>query len=270
MMKKISIDHVTDLKNNMSLDDFTRYSYSDILDLTSINPDCEIELQKKEELDYITIKNFLMYPDDLKKFLVKFPCEDRMMSLEKMGITANVSKAPGFQQIFSAFYFRNISKFLHQTLEKNQLCHYEWCTNAWDFYTNCIHSGMKSYKQNYSPHLDEFNYAANIFLTDVENTGTSFFKFKGLHKEYYDFKSFSKLPEERENYKQYVTRHIPENEYVTEWPMFEGDQYFSKYHTIPGEYNSVSMYKGRYWHSIYFDATIPDRIRYSLVGVLKK
>lgn len=270
MKKKISIDNVVDLENNISLDQFTRYSYQDILELTTVNENCEIEVCKVEELEYIRIHNFLEYPEDLKKFLISFPCEDRMMSLEQGGLTANASKAPGFQQIFSAFYFRNISEYLHKMMQKKQMCHYDWSPPAWDFYTNCIHTGMKTYKKNYLPHLDEFGFAANIFLTDVKNTGTSFFKFKGIKGEYNTFKELSKHPEERAYYKDIISRPIAENEEVLDWPAYTGDNIFRQYHTIPAEYNAVSLYRGRYWHSIYFNAQVPNSIRYSLVAVLKK
>lgn len=271
MMKtKIAIDNVVDLKNNISLDQFTRYSYNDIIELTSINPECEIELSKKEELEYIKIRNFLNNPEDLKKFLISFPCEDRMMSMEKDGNTEAVSKAPGFQQIINAYFFKVISQYLHKILEDKKLIHYKWSTSSWEFYTNCIHSGMKSYKKNYTPHLDEFNYAANIFLTDVENTGTSFFKFKGLKNCYYNNKQIMRVPEDMDYYRNIVHTPISDNEIVSEWPMYTGDENFIRYHTIPAEYNCVSMYKGKFWHSIYFDSTVPDNIRYSLVGVLRR
>ena len=51
--------------------------------------------------------------------------------------------------------------------------------------------------------------------------------------------------------------------------MFDGNENFKMYHEIPSKYNCVSMYKGKYWHSVKFDASVQNQIRYSLVSVLK-
>lgn len=270
MKKILPVDNIVDGENNISLDLFKRYSYSDIEELTSINPNCEVEKYEVEKLQYFKIRNFLQNPEDLKKFLIQFPCEDRMKSITEDGKTEIVSQAPGFQQIFSSYYYKNISRYFHNLLIKENLCHYQWQTHAWDFYTNCIYSGMKSYNKNYLPHIDEFSYAANIFLTDVKNTATSFFKYKGIDKNFYNLKELIRDKKELEYYKSYIRKKTPENEKILEWPLYEGDENFIKYHSVPSEYNCVSMYKGNFWHSIYFNAGVPNSIRYSLVGVLKK
>jgi hypothetical protein len=259
---------IVDEKNNIKLKDFIRYSNSEINQILKINEKAEIELHDNEQLNYIKIYNFFENPEEVKKFLVKFPCEDRMMSLLESNNTDIVSQAPGFQQTYNSMFFKNVSQYFHNLLKKNSLCHYEWDTSCWEFYTNCIYSGMKCYNQNYLPHLDEFSHAANIYLTNIENTGTNFFKFRGIEGEYYNLHQLSRNKNEREYYKSIILKKFPDKSNVSDWVDFEGNDQFIKYHTIPAEYNSVSLYKGNFWHSIKFDASVKDQIRYSLVAVL--
>jgi hypothetical protein len=263
------MNDIVDEKNNIKLQDFIRYSNSEISEILKINEKAEIELFEYEKLSYIKIYNLFENPEDAKNFLIKFPCEDRMKSIMETKKTDIVSQAPGFQQTYNSMFFKNVSQYFHKILKDNGLCHYEWDTSCWEFYSNCIYSNMKCYNQNYLPHLDEFSYASNIFLTDIKNTGTNFFKFNGLNGEYYSLHEISRNKSEKEYYKSLILKKFPDSSSVSDWVVFEGNEQFILYHTIPAEYNSVSMYKGNFWHSIKFDASVQNQIRYSLVAVLR-
>ena len=58
---------------------------------------------------------------------------------------------------------------------------------SWKYYSNFYYKGMRSFNKNFLPHVDPFSYAANIFLTESEQHGTSFFKYtdKETGKDFY-------------------------------------------------------------------------------------
>lgn len=260
---------VVDEKNNISLSEFTRYTDRDILELTKINDNCSIEKYKVEKLEYIKIYNLFLYPEDLKKFLCKFPCEDRFLSLSENG-TELTSSAPGFQQTFDKHYFRKISEFISKVMKENNLSQHYWSVPSWEYYSNCMYSGMKSYQRNNFPHVDPFDYACNMYLSRIENTGTTFFSFIGDEHEYYDVKELHRRSKKDH---ELFLKQVFENSIVTDfvdWKTFDGNSRYRKYHIIDAEYNSASIYKGCYWHSIRFDSEIKNQIRYSLVGSVKK
>jgi hypothetical protein len=262
------MDNIIDLKNNISLSDFKLYSMSEIDELFSINDNIEIEYHKVEELEYITIQNFLRNPEDAKKFLINFPTEDRLQTIIETGDENIVNKAPGFQQTFSSMFFKPISKKLHKVLEDYNYCSYSWHPRHWDFYTNCLYTGMKSYRRNYIPHVDEFAAAGNIYLTDIDDTYTAFFKYVNQDKIYYNINRLKLDDQETIKYINLIRAHSM-SEGLSEWKIFSGDENFVEYHRIPSQYNTVSLYKGKYWHNVHFDASIPNRIRFSLVSVLR-
>lgn len=260
---------VIDSINNISLSDFTLYSNNDLQEICAINENIKIEHNKVDNLEYITIPDFLKNPEELKKFLIDFPTEDRIRSIQESKYTDIVSQAPGFQQTFSSIFFKPISQKLHEVLMRHNMCQYEWNSNLWDFYTNCMYSGMKSYNKNYEPHVDEFSYAGNIYLSKIQNTSTSFFKYAGAERIYNTINEVAINIPERNRYNNLVRNRSITEKAFDEWQIFEGNEHFIKYFEIPSLYNCVSLYKGKYWHNVKFDASIPDRIRYSLVAVLK-
>jgi hypothetical protein len=261
--------NVVDEKNNISLSDFIRYSDKEILELTRINEKCSIEKNKIEKLEYVKIYDLFLYPEDLKNFLIKFPCEDRMLSLGVEG-TELTSSAPGFQQTFDKHYFRRISLFMDNIMRENNLTQHSWDVKNWDYYSNCMYSGMSSYQRNNLPHVDPFYFACNMYLSDLNKTGTTFFKFVGNENEYYNIDDLHR--KSKKDYTLY-TKELFKSSLDTEfklWETFVGNKYYQKYHVIDADYNSASIYKGSYWHSVIFDAKDPNQIRYSLVGTTSK
>jgi hypothetical protein len=257
--------NVIDFKNNISLSEFYLLSQKDITDLFSINENLEIDITQTEKLKYITIPNFLRYPEDVKKYLIKFPSEDRMKTvLESKKV---INKAPGFQQVYSNHFLFPLGEELHKIIRKNDFCFYDYDPGMWDYYTNCMYSGMKSYKRNYIPHIDAFAFAANIYLTDIEDTYTGFFKYVDTKtgKEFWHPGELSR----EDTIQQVKLTNEYNSELVGDWKVFRGDENYIEYLRIPSRYNCVSMYRGKFWHTVQFDETIPNRIRYSVVAVLK-
>lgn len=251
------------------LDQFTRYTALELDALCEFNPDMEIHRGEVEGTKYITVKNILKRPDDLREFLSKFPCEDRNKSMEEDGVSHISSKAPGFQQPIDKTYFLALSDGLFHLGKSQKLFKYSKDDVEFEYYTNCCYPGMKSYNKNYLPHVDPFSIAANIYLTDVPNTGTSFFKFIGEDDK--PFYSVSDLLRDRDRGQKKYDDNIGEYKIESgwnEWKYFTGDDFYQRYHFIPAEYNSCSMYRGNRWHSITYDAN-QDDVRYSVVGVIR-
>ncbi len=253
----------------ISLDQFDRYSARELDALVELNEDMEITSGDCEGTKYISIKNVLKRPDDLREFLSKFPSEDRMMSIERDGATHVSSKAPGFQQPIDKTYFLMLSDALYNLGKSEKLFKYDKKDVDFQYYTNCCYPGMKAFNKNYLPHVDPFSIAANFYLTDVPNTGTSFFKFIG--KDNKSFYSTSDLMRDRERGYQAYEDNVREYKILSgwgEWKYYTGDHFYQRYHFIPAEYNSCSMYRGNRWHGITYDADSDD-VRYSLVGIIK-
>lgn len=244
-----------------------------------INPDHEVISDSKGPLKYVKIKNFLKNPEDLKEFLAHFPAIDRFKSIEENDEYAKRyalgSKAPGIQQIIPQLYLIGIQEYLHILLNEINFCRYPYDPSIWDFYTNYLNKDIKSFASNTVPHTDPFSCACNIYLTDVENTGTQFFKYKGTKRDYYqpshlqrDVLEFNKF----ESLNLYAsTEEIGSlnKKDLKDWEVFKGNNIFEEYHYIPAEYNSVSIYKGCFWHAIKYDAKNATKERYSLVATIK-
>ena len=262
------IDQMTIPKT--SLDEFTVYSKKDLNKFCELNDNMIIEKHQVEDLEYLTIKNILKYPDELRKFCTKFPCEDRMRSIKDVNTTDIASKAPGWQQPIDAKLLGTLSKNLHNIMLDQRFCKYNYNIDLWEFYTNCCYPGMESYKKNYLPHVDTFTYAFNIFLSEPKDTGTTFFKYKTPNgKIYYESKHLLKNQEDSIKFSEMIKERSTEEAKFEKWVAYDGDEHFIKYNFVPAQYNCATIYKGQYWHSIYYHAREDDDVRYSIVGVLK-
>ncbi len=255
--------------SKISLDVFHRYTASQLDAICEFNPAMDIEYGEAEGTKYITIRDVLLRPDDFREFISKFPCEDRNISIEQDNNTHISSKAPGFQQPIDKTYFPIMGQNLYTIGRNHNLFKYRQEDAKFEYYTNCCYPGMKAYNKNYLPHVDPFSIASNIYLTDVPNSGTSFFKFMSPSgKEYY---SVSELVIDKEKgfatYKRGLEKYDL-NSGWSEWKYYTGDHFYQRYHYIPGEYNSCSMYRGNRWHSITYDSVNSTDVRYSIVGVL--
>jgi|11_taG_2_1085331.scaffolds.fasta_scaffold00028_36 hypothetical protein len=247
----------------LTLDSFNRYTSQELAFLTEINEEVEIKLIKEGDIKYIRATNILKRPDQLAEFLSKFPAEDRNKTIFDGGFTENTSSAPGFQQYIKDFYFSSWNKSIFNIGKDYKLYKYTKC--KFDNFTNCCYPGMLAYGKNFLPHTDSFGVAANVYLTDVPNTYTSFFRIKTksgryIHNEF-DLKYVSREDADdlRERYQIYSNEDTWED-----WQEFKGDAFYERYLQIPSEYNSMNMYKGNIWHSITYNSK-KSPLRYSLV-----
>lgn len=256
------------------------YSRSELDYLCEPNKDMEVEYVEVEKLKYIKIKNFLKRPDDLREFCLKFPTEDSYKSMIEETYKQDRSASPGIQQMMDDRFVSRISKTLHEQMYKHGLVRYENNMMMWDYYTNMFYPGMRSTSGNQYPHIDPFSFAANIYLSEVNDvkSGTNFFKCvfdgpDGLDEFYNVFELKSPLRNDQNYLKvfeRYKEKHMEDSEFTKFhiFKTFQGDEVYKKYHFIPAEYNSVSLYKGSYWHNVEYDAENSKQYRYSLVGAI--
>jgi len=71
--------------------------------------------------------------------------------------------------------------------------------------------------------------------------------------------------EYRDNYEEILKKYNQNVEKADDFVFLDNDIY-QKYHFEPAEFNSVSLYSGRYWHSVVYDAKLSKQYRYSLVA----
>ena len=270
----------------ITLDKFSRYTSRELEEICEFNPDMEVELHKHEGGKYLKIRNVLKRPDDLAEFCSKFPCQDRNKSIE-LGQSSNVkSKAPGFQQPIDDIYLTKLNQQVAKVGVKNNLFKYNLNDIKFRNYTNCCYPNMKAIGKNYMPHVDFFSIAANFYLTDVKNTGTSFYKIETKTKPIYtdtDLSRRLKEPEIKAAYDEIISsKSFPptcltqekydelmlEDDVVEDWIHWTGNHIWTRYLYIPAEYNSCLMYRGNIWHTITYDPTVED-VRYSLVSVIR-
>lgn len=256
---------------NSILDEIPRLKSSEIIECTEINPDMEFEYIQIEDLEYIKVHNFLKNPDKMVDFLKKFPCEDRSKSLEsdEGEKLLTCSKAPGFQQPIPALYFKNnLTPVFFNFLEYHHMVKYDIRRCKWAYYTNCCYPKMKAYSKNYYPHVDPFTYAFNLFLSDAEYSSTDFFKLK-VDEDTYVY-NVSQLSRHKEAYDADIDRRQNKNlkEKFSVWRIFEGDEHYIKYHSVPATFNSVTIYRGDKYHTLAYDAEKAETVRYSLVSAL--
>lgn len=260
------------MNNEFILNTIPRYTSKELYELGELNPDMEVECHTVEQLKYIKVYNFLKNPDDLVKFLVHYPSEDRTKTIgegseDKMNTT---SSAPGFQQpIPETHFLNNISVGFYNLLRHYHFIKYDFRTIKWSYYSNCCYPNMPAYKQNYYPHTDPFTYACNLFLTPTDNSSTDFFKYKINDERYvYNTKQLVRFPEHAERDSERRKNRENLGDGFQPWIRWEGDEYYQIYHSIPAEYNSITLYRGDVYHTIGYDAAKETSVRYSLVGAI--
>ena len=254
------------------LSSITRYDSQELCDILEVNSDAEIKLVEIENnIKYIKIRNFLVRPEAARDFLTGFPAEDRTKSI----LNGNADKlctdstAPGFQQpIPSLFFANNLSPVYFNVLKHNHMLHFPYKMCNWNYYTNCCYPDMPAYNKNYIPHTDPFSFAANLFLTDNEDSSTDLFKINvGDGKYVYRSRDLSR---HHKAWLEEANRRSEKNKgnEISKWHHWQGDDTYVKYHSIDAEFNSVSLYKGDFYHALGYDADLNSNVRYSLVGVI--
>ncbi len=271
------------------MSEFHRYTSRELDDVFALSDNLEIENKVVEEcgLKYVTIGNFFQRPDAVIDFLKNIPSEDKTESIIKDRFTYMASNAPGFQQPLESKLARKLCDEIYELGKKTGLHKYEKQAVHFNYYTNTCYPGMKACQNNWLPHIDPFSVACNMYLTQNDNTGTSFLRFVSTSgKAYYNSTQLGRSRQASEEYrekymmedgcngKQWSVNPI-EGTDISDWVYYEGDSpdeplpRFERYHFIKVDRNMCSMYRGNRWHCISYDAEKEKNIRYSLVGVIK-
>lgn len=263
--------------------DVKHYSRSELDYICEPNDDDDIEIEicEVEKLKYIKIRNFLKRPLELRDFCMQFPTEDTYRSMVENTYNDDRSASTGLQQMMDDRFVSRISKKLYSIMFKHGMVKYNNNMMMWDYYTNLFYPGMKSAKGNNFPHIDPFSFAANIYLSEVNDckSGTNFFKcvFKdpdGNPDIFYNVFELKSPLRNKHNYlptfEDYRNKHVnkPTFEDFKTFKTFHGDDIYHHYHFAPGEFNTVTLYKGCYWHNIEYDAENSKQHRYSLVAAI--
>ena len=273
------------------LEHFSTYSTHEIMDVCMLNDikDIEIDIGDVEGLRYFKAHNLLKNPLGLREFLQKFPAENKEKSALE-GHSFSGSKSPGLQQPIERAFMGFMSYQLFNLCKQYNFLKYKEKSVTWKYYTNYYYNGMRAWNKNYLPHVDPFSYASNIFLTDSSEHGTSFFKYVDpvTEKSYYSMGDvMSSTKEVRDRFTKGLTDWYgyevsdpdhPVNKQGTgvmqckngdsSWVHYTGDDFYTRYHFLPSDFNSMSMYRGNRWHSATFDAKNSKTGRYSLVGCI--
>ena len=253
------------------------FSRSELDYLCDPNPDMEVEYCQVEKLKYIKIKNFLKHPIELRDFCMAFPTEDTFKSITENTYKEDRSASPGIQQMMDDRFVSKISETLHSIMFEKGMVKYDNDMLMWDYYTNMFYPKMQSVEGNQYPHIDPFSFASNIYLSEVNDckSGTNFFKcvLKDPDGNEDTFYNVFELKSPLRNTHDYLSvfenyRNVNKKTKNTTFKTFQGDEIYKKYHFIPAEFNSVSIYKGAYWHNIEYGAESSKQYRYSLVGAI--
>jgi len=269
------------MSNILLTNPVTSYSRAELDHICELNADMEIEYVTVEKLSYLKIRNFLKRPLELRDFISQFPTEDSYRSMVEGTYKEDRSASTGLQQMMDDRFVSKISEKLYKLMFDHRMIHYENSAFMWDYYTNLFYPGMKMNRGNNYPHIDPFSFAANIYLSEVNDckSGTNFFKCKFIDPETGEddiFHSVFELKSPLRNKHNYIPIFEKYREGHTQdkaasdhklFSTFQGDDFYIKYHFAPGEFNSVTLYKGCHWHNIEYDARSKQH-RYSLVGAV--
>ncbi len=277
------------------IDDIPQFSFKELLEMSRFNniDKMDIHVDERYGTKFMYIGNLLENPLDLRNLLTKFPAEkkqDSAIEAEKEGGKSfSNSKAPGMQQPIERQLMPALGNELFFLAKRLNFLKFKQEAVTWKYFTNCFYPKMKAYNRNYLPHMDPFTYAANIFLTESEDSGTTFFRVYNpeTDKFYYNMSQcmapsctedgtrrwYVDNLKERYGYNEKGTPErpivAPIDVGVEDWKFFKGDDFYDGYLHLPARFNTMSFYRGNRWHSASFDAENAETTRYSLVGVIE-
>lgn len=254
------------------LSDFTIFT-QDVIDKTfeiSDKAEEHIHINKASTMKWGCIKNFYKDPVAVKEFLQKFPV-----------VTQNATQSPGLQQHFPMPAMTALSKvydYLYGILSK-----YRYPINArvsldntqsysdWQTYCNTHWKHMDISAVSMIPHVDPFNYAFNIWLTDDNPAGTEFY-YHQTNSEHPAAYTQSKItgPGTTARACSINGNYLPA--ISGNWDPDKIDTFFvergwHRYLTIEPEYNSCTFYPSLFFHKPEWDSRNykEDLLRYSQV-----
>ena len=273
----------------LTLEHFKRYSTHEIMGICELNKvgDIEVDIGHNEGLRYLKAHNVLKRPLEFRDFMLNYPAENKEKS-SKEGHSFSGSSSPGLQQPVERVFMTFLGYQLYDLCKQYNFLKYKKDAITWKYYTNYYYNGMRAFNKNYLPHVDPFSFAANIFVTDSSEYGTSFFKYVDpvTKKSFYSMGDVMSSGDEiRNRYTEglskwygYEISNADDRSRRTgmmqctngdsEWVHYEGDDFYQRYHFLPSNFNSLSMYRGNKWHSATFDAKNSKRGRYSMVACI--
>lgn len=216
-----------------------KISFKEYSESMQINPASELFVGNCEDLQYLKFSNLLVNPDKMLNYLDKFPALDKDDFLVNDKI---ISYAPGYQQLIPNNCLQDLTQFFNNFLFQivGKKFRIEW-------YTNIFWPEMQVTETSRYPHIDTFDMAINIWLTENhDQDGTAFYKTEtDYHTKpvVYDFEADTK----------------------DKWKPFDGNSTYKKYAVVPSTYNSAVIYNGKYYHSPYY-VPMANKMRKSLVG----
>ena len=278
------------------IDDIPSFSFKELLEMSRFNPmdQMDIHVDERYGTKFMYIGNLLENPLDLRNLMTKFPAErkqDSALEADDLngGKSFSGSKAPGMQQPIERQLMPAFGNELFFLAKRLNFLKFKREAVTWKYFTNCFYPKMQSFNKNYLPHMDPFSYAANVFLTESEDSGTTFFR---VHcpiddKWYYNMNDFMApsatksgarrwyVDQVKERYgynekgdpKQPIVQPIESG--IEDWVYYQGDDFYDGYLHLPARFNTMSFYRGSRWHSATFDAANAETTRYSLVGVIE-
>lgn len=238
----------------------------------------EVQSQVYDGLTYITIDNFFKNPHDIVDVLKLFPVNDKTKFFEKVSQLKKSKwlKQPGQQQFFPINYLESLSFTLYKLLAEYDYVPYDIENSAnysllgkqlsqFVYYSNIFYPGMLKENNNNLPHFDQSQFAVNIFLSENVGGGTAFYNLIHDNKRYPSLNSI--IGETEQSNKEAIKNKLNAMNDVDEtspYDAFDGNDMWEKYHTIDYEFNRLCLYKGNFWHSVYYDSTKETNVRYSL------
>ena len=238
----------------------------------AINPKLEPLHYKFEDFEYWIIKDVLVRPEEANKFIL-----DNYAIIERESKN-NASHHPNNQLLYPEFSFYKLKEYLMKFVSDNQILDFPNINyqdqntrinidNSWTCYSNFAFKNVKIQNRNHEPHTDGFTLGCNLFLTH-NGVGTSLFK-KKYNDELLvsDIEGFTKYGQEYINHmRKYYQQRKEDNSVIDGWVNLKEDDNWKWYHIIPGEFNTISIYRGTYFHSPYLSQELDDdEIRHNLV-----
>lgn len=208
----------------------------------------EVFVVEESKLKYGVVSNFYKDPVCVKEFFKQFPV-----------ISSSVSNSPGIQVYFSQNFNNSLShifKYLHNIIIKHQYPHdirNLYNVPVWETYLNMYWKKMNATKANMTPHVDNFCYGFNIWLSEDIPAGTDFYSYKWKnYREVYTLNEFRDV--DAGKYPMFMNAMCDlftgeEEGQQIDWDPKKLDQtIWRKYHTIEPKYNTVTYYPGCFFH----------------------
>ena len=259
------------------LKDINKINLKEYNRIFEINKSCKHTHHLFDDFEYWTIEDFLVNPEEVNEFIL-----NNFVHVERDD-KLNPSHHPAEQLSFPQFTFFNIKEYLFNLLTKQMIVpktfddfygEFEseqerliYLDSSWDTYSNLAYKNVKVKNRNFEPHTDAFTLACNLFLTD-NAVGTNLYKMK-----YNDslivssMAGFTKFGQSFSNHlENYMIEREKDSFVSKQWINVSETKNWLKHHTVPGNFNSVSIYRGTNFHSPDLSGITEDNeIRHNLV-----